>query len=179
MSQMCQRMSSRCSRHTCRTHLQDRPWLMPARACTADQICCGISLGMSSNGRNADRSVLKMYSCADNRNTLNRGLRPLVASWLCDCKVCQSHKRAMASMYTQAVMPFTCCFEGRRAADSVVILTRCCLPFRNCSRHERQQLHSVSTSNSGHHLHMDEYCLVQRTFLKEQPDRQAWCNGGK
>lgn len=152
---------------------------MPARACTADQICCGISLGISSSGRNADRSVLKMYSCADNRNTLNRGLRPLVASWLSDCKVCQSHVSAIASVYTRGMMSFTCCFEGRRAADIVMILTRCCLPFRSCSRHRCQQLHRILTSNSVQHLHMDEYCFVQRAFLKEQPDRQVWCNGGQ
>lgn len=33
------------------------PESMPARSCTADQICCGMLLGMSSRGRKADKSA--------------------------------------------------------------------------------------------------------------------------
>lgn len=73
----------------------------------------------------------------------------------------------------------TCCFLVRRAADSVLILTRCCLPLRNCSRHEHQQLHNISANKSNYHLDMDKDCLIQRTFLKKQPDGQIWSNGGE
>ena len=98
------------------SHLQGRPWSMPARACTAEQICCGISLGMSSTGRNVDRSVLKMYSCADKRKTLYTGLCPVVACRLSHCRVCQSQKHATASLNIRAEMSVhlllpgeTCC----------------------------------------------------------------------